>query len=56
MKTQNYYVRWYENAVKAGENTEKLAKQLEEIADQARLQGAWPIWCQINEALMILGI
>lgn len=56
MKTKNYYVRWFENAVKQGENVEKLAQQLEDTAEQARLQGAWPVWVQINEAMMILGI
>lgn len=56
MKTKNYYVRWFENAVKAGEDVEKLAKQLEDISEQARLQGAWPVWNQINEAMMILEI
>lgn len=53
---KNYYVRWFEQAVKAGESVEVLSKRLEEIGDKARLRGAWPIWNQVNEALMILGI
>ena len=56
MKRNNYYVVAFENAVKAGESVEALSKNLEKMADEARLRGAWPIWNQINEAMMILGI
>lgn len=56
MKTKNYYVRFVESALKQGESLEELAKNLEEIAEKARLEGAWPVWNQVNEAMMILGI
>ena len=56
MKKNNYYVVAFEQAVKAGEDVETLSKRLEELADKARLRGAWPIWYQINEAFVILGI
>ena len=53
---KNYYVGLAESWLKAGETIEQVTANLNKMADNARLRGAWPVWNTICEAMVILGI
>ena len=58
MKTEerNYFVRLANRELEKGESLNTIAIALEEIAEKAKLEGAWPIWNQVCEAQMKLGV
>lgn len=53
---KNYFVRLVNKELEKGEDLKTVADALAEMAEKARITGAWPIWNQICEAQMKLGI
>lgn len=53
---KNYFIRKFNSEIEKGEKFEVVADALRNIAEAARLEGAWPIWNEVNEAMMKLGI
>ena len=56
MENKNYFVRLVNQELERGEDLNTIALALEEMANKARIEGAWAIWNQVCEAQMILGI
>ena len=56
MNTKNYYVELARREMEKGESLSTIAEALQNIAEVARIEGAWSVWKTVCEAQMILGI
>lgn len=56
MCKNNYFVKLANRELEKGEDLNTIAKALENIAEAARIEGAWAIWNEVCEAQIELGI
>ena len=55
-KEKNYWVRLANRELEKGESLKVIADALQNIAEKARLEGAWSIFNAVSEAQMKLGV